>query len=453
MAMKNIVELPVRSLKPHPKANIIPPLTPDEFAGLTRDIEQRGIQTPLLVTAQRVVLAGHHRLQIAGQLGLKTVPAIILSKLSKAEELTHLVLDNIHRRHLSASQRAAIATMPGVADAIIKVYRDEAKARQIAAGVHGSRGGRGRARTLVAPKAQGSRAPTTRDRVGALAGVGGKTIDHAVFAWTRAPDRMKAIIQGSTAETVSQLAHDIRRCAKRSEQERAVRKGVEEFEQVFKLHLFDIWAFKSLDPGFGKRWPGNIPAALVANAVYYFTEPGDLVVDPMAGGGVTGDVCRALGRPCLMGDLKPSSTKIRKHRIERGPLPNTKSKAALVFLDPPYWSLKSERYDDEAASGLPWPEWCQWLKAMSKSAAAMTTTGGYVTCLMQDPLTRSVERFQSGRSSIFEAMKALTQAGLQPVTMIACPLSTQQSSKYDVEWARRERRLLGINRQLLVFRK
>lgn len=35
----------------------------------------------------------------------------------------------------------------------------------------------------------------------------------------------------------------------------------------------------------------------------------------------------------------------------------------------------------------------------------------------------------------------------------ACPLSTQQSSKYDVEWARRERRLLGINRQLSVFRR
>lgn len=425
-------------------------MTEDEFEGLRRDVEHRGIQTPLLVTRRNVVLAGHHRLKVAKALGLKTVPAIVLDSLSPAEELSHLVLDNLHRRHLSPSQRAAIATMPGVSDAIIEVYRDEARARQIAAGVHGSKGGRGKVKTLRGPVPEGFR---TRDRIGALAGVNGTTIDQAVLAWKRKPKRMRAIIDGSKVETVSQLAHEIRRGDKASDIEKAVLRGVKDFERIFKLHLFDNWSFAALDPGFGKKWPGNIPASLAANAVYYFTEPGDLVVDPMAGGAVVGDVCQVLDRRCVMADLIPSSGNVKKHRIETGPVPGTTGKAALVFLDPPYWSLKGEKYDDEASSSLSWPEWCRWLRKMSKSAAAMAARKGFVVCLMQDSLTRDVERFEPGRSSTFEAMKALEAAGLDLVTMIACPLSTQQSSKYDVEWSRRERRLLGINRQLLVFRK
>ncbi len=364
---KVIVELPIRSLRPHPKASIVPPLTDDEFQGLTRDIEARGIQTPLLVTATKVVLAGHHRLEVAKRLKLKTVPAIILDGLSKSEQLTHLVLDNLNRRHLTPSQRAAIATMPGVSDAIVKVYKDEAKARQIAAGVHGASGGRGRTKTPVARAPQGSRAPATRDRIGAVAGVGGKTIDQALFCWRRQPDRMKDIVSGNANETVSQLAHEIRRTDNASEQERLTLQGKVEFEKVFRLHLFDIWTFKGLDPGFGRRWPGNLPASLVANTVYYFTEPEDLVVDPMAGGGVTGDVCRVLQRRYIMADLKPSSTKIKKHRIERGPLPNTRNNAALVFLDPPYWSLKSERYEGQAnqpaSTGATW-----WWQAVERAA-------------------------------------------------------------------------------------
>ena len=38
------------------------------------------------------------------------------------------------------------------------------------------------------------------------------------------------------------------------------------------------------DERFGDDWPGRIPAQLVAHTLFYFTNPGDLVFDPMAGG-------------------------------------------------------------------------------------------------------------------------------------------------------------------------
>jgi hypothetical protein len=38
------------------------------------------------------------------------------------------------------------------------------------------------------------------------------------------------------------------------------------------------------DPRFGDDWPGRIPAQLVAHILYFLSEPGDLVLDSMAGG-------------------------------------------------------------------------------------------------------------------------------------------------------------------------
>lgn len=443
---------------------MMPPLSPDEYEGLKADIERRGVQVPLCVLGD-VVLCGQHRLRAVRELGLATVLGFELPQMSVAEQIAHLVLDNVHRRQLRPSQKAAIMTQPRVAKALVQVLRAEGKARQLGAGARGVEGGRGRRKgTLEEPLPQGFRAPQARDRLGAAAGVSGKTIDHAVFAWKHAPEKMRAIQMGTSEETVSQVAHEVRRAAKATEAERAIKEGVEDFEKLFKLKVYDVWNFGSLDPGFGQSWPGNLPASLVANVLFYLSGPGDLVADPMAGGGVTLDVAKVMKRRCIAADIYPSRPEILKHRIEAGPVPGTKGKAALVFLDPPYWKLIDARkkdskdktpvrYAESSASMLVWPEWVLWLRKMTKSAAAMAKPGGFVVTLMQDSLSVGVDRFEGGRSSIYETMLALGEAGLLPVTTISCPLPPSQCSAYDVEWSKEQRRLLGLNRLLLVFRK
>ena len=463
--MASLTAYRVDRLRLHPQAGLMPGLTRDEYEGLKNDIERRGVQVPICVHKE-VVLCGQHRLRVARELGFETLDGISLPEMSAAEQIVHLVNDNLHRRQLSISQKAAIITQPRVAKALVQVLRAEGQARQLEAGARGVEGGRGRRKgTLEAGVPQGfARAPQTRDRLGAAAGCSGKMIDHALFAWKHAPARMKAIQAGSSEETVAQVANEIRRSEKATEAEKAIKLGVAEFESTFKLKLFDVWNFAALDPGFGQTWPGNIPASLVANAIYYFTEAGDLVVDPMAGGGVTLDVCRALGRRCISADLNPSRPEIIRHRIEAGPVKGTRGRAAFAFLDPPYWSQidarrrdsrdkRPVRYAEDSASALPWPEWTAWLRKMAKSAASMVRPGGFVTVLMADSLSVGVDRFEAGRSSVFETMMAMSEAGLTMVTTISCPHSTQQTSAYDVEWARGEKRLLGINRLLLVFRK
>ena len=62
------------------------------------------------------------------------------------------------------------------------------------------------------------------------------------------------------------------------------------------LRTWDHWYFNDLDQRFGDNWPGQIPAQLVAHSLFYFTKQGDLVFDPMAGGGVVPDTCLAFSR-------------------------------------------------------------------------------------------------------------------------------------------------------------
>jgi len=46
------------------------------------------------------------------------------------------------------------------------------------------------------------------------------------------------------------------------------------------LRTWDQWKFNECDERFGDDWPGRIPAQLIAHTLFYFTKPGDLVLDP-----------------------------------------------------------------------------------------------------------------------------------------------------------------------------
>ena len=77
----------------------------------------------------------------------------------------------------------------------------------------------------------------------------------------------------------------------------------EKFEELgWGLRTWDQWNINECDDRFGDDWPGRIPAQLVAHALFYFSTPGDLVLDPMAGGGVVSDV-RPLTRAALSGKV------------------------------------------------------------------------------------------------------------------------------------------------------
>ncbi len=102
--------------------------------------------------------------------------------------------------------------------------------------------------------------------------------------------------------------------------------------------------------------PGRIPAQLVAHTLFYFTNPGDLVLDPMAGGGVVSDACFIFGRKCLSFDIVTSDNRqeIQYHHWDpqNWKWPITK-KPDLIFFDPPYFSKKEKEYEKKAAAETP----------------------------------------------------------------------------------------------------
>lgn len=90
-----------------------------------------------------------------------------------------------------------------------------------------------------------------------------------------------------------------------------------------------------MEPGAGNdklyhRWGQDLKSAR-----YYidcFTKPGDLVVDPLVGGGTTAVVCQALGRDYICCDLDRTSVETARARL-RNPLytPQTNGQLTLKF--------------------------------------------------------------------------------------------------------------------------
>jgi N6-adenosine-specific RNA methylase IME4 len=81
-------------------------MSAEEFAAFVSDIARRGILTSLEVTEAGIVLDGRARLRAALELGLSRVPIRLVEA---DDELEHMLLSALRRRHLSASQRAALA--------------------------------------------------------------------------------------------------------------------------------------------------------------------------------------------------------------------------------------------------------------------------------------------------------------------------------------------------------
>ena len=84
---------------------VMPSLSPEEYAELKTDIASRGVMVPIEFDEAGNVLDGYHRLQICQELGIKDYPKVIRAGMTEAEKLTHARKLNIARRHLTTSQK------------------------------------------------------------------------------------------------------------------------------------------------------------------------------------------------------------------------------------------------------------------------------------------------------------------------------------------------------------
>jgi N6-adenosine-specific RNA methylase IME4 len=101
-----VEQWPLERLVAHAQARLVPAMAADEYAALRADVAEHGVTVALEVTATGTVLDGRHRLLAARELRLSTVPALVVTP---ADEIEHIIGAALNRRHLSASQKAALA--------------------------------------------------------------------------------------------------------------------------------------------------------------------------------------------------------------------------------------------------------------------------------------------------------------------------------------------------------
>jgi hypothetical protein len=185
----NLTELQV-----HPVASIFPMMSDEEYQGLKDDIEANGQQEPIIVW-QKQVIDGRNRLKACVELELKPVWIAIDDE---ADPVQYVLSHNLHRRHLTTSQRAMVGAK--LRDIYDRQAAERKQSTQVKNGKTPSISGGGNITTTGGGKA--------RDKAGEAIAVSGSTIDKATKVLKEGtPEQVAAVEQGKV--TVSKAAKDV----------------------------------------------------------------------------------------------------------------------------------------------------------------------------------------------------------------------------------------------------
>jgi len=241
----------------------------------------------------------------------------------------------------------------------------------------------------------------------------------------------------------------------------------ERFEGLgWGLRTWDQWSFNTCDERFGEDWPGRIPAQLVGHTLFYFTEKGSLVFDPMAGGGVVPDTCLLFERKCRAFDMSPPEHRpeIQKHywNIDRLEWPGIK-KADLILFDPPYFTKKEREYEQKShdqeisISSFNRETYLDFLSQFFSLARKNSKPTARLAVLNADwrdfQSTPALKEDPSNSITICDYLALMSKAGWNITHRIECPMSTERFSGNIVS-KMQEARILGtVGRTLLIGKK
>jgi len=116
---------------------------------------------------------------------------------------------------------------------------------------------------------------------------------------------------------------------------RVSKKKVEDKPRLESTTLWDYprQSYGKTQKG-SNKYAGVTPAFVIYNMVRRYSEPGELVLDPMAGSGTTLDVCKEEGRKCVAYDISSTRADITQNDARKIPL--AESSADMIFVDSPY---------------------------------------------------------------------------------------------------------------------
>ncbi len=229
------------------------------------------------------------------------------------------------------------------------------------------------------------------------------------------------------------------------------------------LRTWDYWFYNDVDKRFGDDWPGRIPAQMIAHMLYYFTGQGELVMDPMAGGGVVPDTCLVMNRRCVSFDMEGDAG-IRPE-IERWywdpdnmkwPL-DMKTKPDFILFDPPYFSKKANEYHSDSIAGMSKKDYIRFFELFFTLACKNSKKETIMAIINADwrDFQGRPAREETWENSILidDYISAMVKGGWKMTHMIQAPMSSERFNAGVVS-AMQKKRILGVTcRYVLVARK
>lgn len=422
--------IPIDEISPNPFSLEIYGQTSGEIDDLIDSVRTHGILVPLVVVvvADRTgweLISGHRRLESARTLEMRNVPCEV-----------RFIPDHTERRRAileyNRQRRKTFTQLMREADALETILGQEAIERRNA----------NLRQNQTDRRNPDNRQGRTDDQVARAIGLGGKDIyrqARAIWAMALTGDARARSGVGQLdvgTKTVHAAYKDLRRR--------------DQFRETFRPTPYDVWAFRH-DRAFGIPHPGSIPPGIVAHALHYYTQPGDLVVDPTAGGGTTLDVCQAMDRLCLAYDLDPVRPEIRAHDIRHG-FPSEAKGATLIFCDPPYHTMLAHHYKSGGLAHGDLNDWSRFLEELGRNAMETLRPGGYIALLLANQTEKDIPAGQGYIDHVFMGYNSLKNAGFLPERRISCPMDGAYLPQH-VRRAREQVRMLGQVRDLVVMRK
>ena len=219
----------------------------------------------------------------------------------------------------------------------------------------------------------------------------------------------------------------------------------------FDVPIYNIWKQQTKSEGAGHF--GNSEIKWLDNLLYLYTDPFDVVVDPFAGGGSTIDVCRKRFRRYWVSDRLPiieREAEIRKHDISDGLPPLSRwQDVKLVYLDPPYWKQAEGEYSDAATdlANMTLDDFNNALAGTINSFAKKLKSGARIALIIQPTQWKAPNRqFTDHVGDMLRAVKL-------PIDMrISAPYESQQYNAQMVDWAKANKQVLVLTREIVVWK-
>lgn len=219
--------------------------------------------------------------------------------------------------------------------------------------------------------------------------------------------------------------------------------------------LSDYWVFTKEDPRLGQStYEGHAFGQQIMNIIYSYSRQGDLVVDSMAGGGVTVDACLVMNRRCRAYDIDPSKSErkdIEQHDAREELSPEAKS-CDLIILDPPYYKKEEKGYKCEEFTDNR-DKFIENIGKVAQSCFNALRKGGYLAFLFGQYIDYENE---DGSVLGFRICKKFQEIGFRAILAIQVPVPLHTRwDDYDIERAKSYQpwRILPVSRDWYIFKK